>query len=272
MQGSAGRRVPRVEIVAIGTELVMGRVLDTNTHWMEGQIVALGGHVRRAVMVEDDRAEIITVLADSVRRRTDIVITTGGLGPTPDDLTAGCIAELVGAPLAPDEFTLDEYVRRRSLSGRDQITPNLVRMATVPVGARIYQNPVGWAPLINVETGEAPTRIWAMPGPPKEVEGVFTAHLAPVIARESGIHRLAERVSVDMWESEMAPLVAEVMRRFPGSYLKGYVAMRTNGIERLPVDIIVSHTDRAQAEATLHDAIALFEGLLRERGKTMRRG
>jgi len=261
---------PKIEIVAIGTELVMGRVQDTNTYWMEGQIVSLGGHVRRALMVEDDRGEIVDALRDAVRRSPDILITTGGLGPTPDDLTASCLAELLGADLAPDEFTLDEYVRRRGLTGRGELTPNLVRMATVPVGAKVLQNPVGWAPCIGLTI--ASTRLFAMPGPPKEVEGVFTAHIAPIIARISGIHRLAERVTVDMWESEMSPVIEEVMRRFPGSYLKGYVALRVDGQDRLPVDVIVSQQDREQAEETLREAIALFEELVRQRGKTVIRG
>lgn len=256
---------PVIEIVAIGTELVMGRVQDTNTYWMEGQVVPLGGHVRRAVMVEDTKDEIVGVLRDAIRRRTDIVITTGGLGPTPDDLTAACLAELIGAPVAPDEFTLDEYVRRRKLRGREELTPNLIRMATIPVGALVLQNPVGWSPCINVKVDR--TSIFAMPGPPKEVEGVFTAHVAPVIARASGTHRVAARVTVDMWESEIAPLVQEVMRRFPGSYVKGYVAMRQNGTDPLPVDIIVSSNDLRLAEATLGEAMALFEELVKGRGK-----
>jgi len=261
---------PIIEIVAIGTELVMGRVQDTNTYWLAQQIVLLGGHVRRAMMIEDDRAEIVDALGDSVRRGTHILLTTGGLGPTPDDLTSECLAELARTTVAPHEPTLDAFVRRRNLKSRAELTPNLVRMATVPRTATVLQNPAGWAPCVALALGK--TRVYAMPGPPREVEGIFTAHVAPVIARASGIHRLAERVSVDMWESELSPLMQEVARRFPGSFLKGYIAMRNGSDDRLPVDIIVSHADRDEAAATLQAAIALFEELVRAKGKTVRRG
>jgi len=268
--GPAMNHAPTVEIMAIGTELVMGRVLDTNTHWLEGQIVSLGGHVRRAMMVEDDRAEIVDAVRDAIRRRTELLITTGGLGPTPDDVTAACIAEVAGTTCAPHDPTLDDFVRRRNLKSRDDLTPNLIRMATVPVGATVLQNPAGWAPCCVLALDG--TTIFVMPGPPREVEGVFTAHVAPVIARRSGIHRLAERVTVDLWESELAPVIEEVMRRFPGSYLKGYVAMRTAAEDRLPVDVVVSQPDPDQAAATLQAAIACFEELLRAKGKTVKRG
>lgn len=257
---------PHVEIVAIGTELVMGRVLDTNTHWLESQVVDLGGHVRRAIAIEDDADEILDVLRDCVRRRTNVVITTGGLGPTPDDLTSQCLGTLARAPVAPHEPTLDDFINRRALASREELTPNLVRMATVPICARIHPNPVGWAPCIDMEVED--TRIFAIAGPPKEMEGVFTAHVAPVIADLSPMFRLAERVTVDLWESELSPLIETVMQRFPGSYIKGYVAQRD---ERLPVDVIVADADRDLAAGTLNRAVLLLEELLNLQGRTLER-
>ncbi len=260
-------RVPTVETVAIGTELAMGRVQDTNTHWMMGQIVALGGHLRRATIVEDDRAEIIGVIRDSVARGTNFVIAGGGLGPTPDDMTSECLAELCGTTLAVHEPTLDDYVVRRNLGSREDLTPNLVRMATVPATAKVLPNPAGWAPCIDMKLED--TRIFALAGPPHELQGVFTAHVAPAIAEASEIHRLAERVTVDGYESELSPFMQEVMGRFPGSYVKGYVAMRHD--DGLPVDIVVSDVDKERAAGTLRAAIAAFDELLRENGKTLTR-
>jgi nicotinamide-nucleotide amidase len=259
--------IPSIEIVAIGTELVMGRVLDTNTHWIEGQVVNLGGRVRRAVAVEDDPAEILDVLRDAVRRKTDVVVTTGGLGPTPDDVTSECLAQLAGTTVEPHGATLDDFVLRRDMKSRDELTPNLLRMATVPLGATIHANAVGWAPCIDLQVDG--TRVFALAGPPKETEGVFTAHVAPVVAELSSVFRLAERVTVDLWESELSPYIEEVMRHFPGSYLKGYVAMRAE--ERLPVDVIVSDVDHERAQVTLEQAMTMFTDLLGEQGKTVER-
>jgi molybdenum cofactor synthesis domain-containing protein len=262
-----------IEIIAIGTELVMGRIQDTNTFWMEQRIIALGGHVRRAVMVEDSREEILDVLRNAVARHTDLVITTGGLGPTPDDLTAACLAELVGTTAVPHGPTLDEFVLRRNFKSREELTPNLVRMATVPQTATILSNPIGWAPCValNIGNGSGHTRVFAVPGPPNEMQGVFTAHIAPAIAEASGICRIAERVTIDMWESEASPLMQEVMARFPGSFLKGYIAMRTAAEDRLPVDVVVAHSDPVAATTTLHAAVNLFEELLLAKGKTLER-
>lgn len=262
-----------VEIIAIGTELVMGRIQDTNTFWMEQQIVPLGGHVRRAVMVEDDREEILDAVTSAITRHAAFVITTGGLGPTPDDLTFECLAELAGTTVAPHEPTMDEFVRRRKLNSRDELTWNLVRMATVPKTATVLQNPLGWAPCVRMDFGNTDkmTRLFAVPGPPNEMQAVFATHIAPAIAEASGICRVAARVTIDMWESEASPLFQEVMKNFPGSFLKGYIAMRSAPEDRLPVDVIVAHTDRDEAVRRLREAVDLFERLLQAAGRTMER-
>ncbi len=263
-----------VEIIAIGTELVMGRIQDTNTFWMEQQIVPLGGHVRRALMVEDDREEIIDAVNSAISRRTAFVITTGGLGPTPDDLTSECLADIAGTVPVPHEPTLDEFVRRRNLKGGEELTWNLIRMATVPKTATVLPNPIGWAPCVKLQIGNGTgkTTVFAVPGPPNEMQGVFTAHIAPEIAKATGICRLAERVTIDMWESEASGLFQEVMRRFPGSFLKGYIAMRSAPEDRLPVDIIVAHSDPEEAQRRLYDAVTLFGELVTAAGRTMERG
>ena len=87
---------PAIEIYSIGTELLNGQIQDTNSFWMAQQIAALGGYVRRIAILDDDMDELTGVLKDACQRGTRVVITTGGLGPTPDDMTVEAIAKIMG--------------------------------------------------------------------------------------------------------------------------------------------------------------------------------
>src|SRR3712207_4608763 len=99
---------------------------------MAQQIAELGGNLRRVTQLVDDLDQIVDALDDSMRRGTGIIITTGGLRPTPDDLTVEAVARVLNRETVVDEATLDDYMRRRNLSSRDEISPGLRKMATVP--------------------------------------------------------------------------------------------------------------------------------------------
>src|SRR5437764_573365 len=141
-----------VEIFSIGTELLMGRIQDTNSFWLAQQVSELGETVARVTIIGDDRATIVEALQSAVERGAGTIITTGGLGPTPDDLTVQCVADLLGIGTVLDRPVLEDYMRRREI-GEDEISPALRRMATVPEGAEVLLNPAGWAPCIRVEHG-----------------------------------------------------------------------------------------------------------------------
>ncbi|MGQ9813667.1 MAG: molybdopterin-binding protein, partial [Candidatus Roseilinea sp.] len=96
-----------VELFAIGNELLVGQVLDTNTHWLIRSLTALGAHVRRAHIVRDESNEIIDSLDAAIRRAPRLIVTTGGLGPTDDDLTFRAIARMLDVPLVEDPIALD---------------------------------------------------------------------------------------------------------------------------------------------------------------------
>ena len=120
-----------VEIFSIGTELLIGRIQDTNSYWLSQQVTELGGIMGRVTIVGDDRATIIEALGAAVRRGARTVITTGGLGPTPDDLTVECIAELLGVGTAIDRPTIEDS----TASARDYRGGSLSGAATHGDGA-----------------------------------------------------------------------------------------------------------------------------------------
>ena len=260
---------PAVEIFSIGTELVMGRIQDTNSFWMAQELVALGAAMRRITVLPDDLDTIVQALAQAVARRSAVVLTSGGLGPTPDDLTVQALSALVGVPAVVHEPTLDAYVQRRQLNGRGELTEALRRMATVPAGAEVYQNPAGWAPCVSVT--QASTTFFALPGPPKEMQAVFTMHVVPHFTTTYPAHAAVLRVAVHMYESELAPLFAQVRSRFPSTYLKGYIALGGRDTpEGMPVDIIARSADGVPAETVLQQAVAYLATLVADQGQTLR--
>jgi molybdenum cofactor synthesis domain-containing protein len=260
---------PRVEIFSIGTELVMGRIQDTNALWMAQELVDLGALMRRITVLPDDIDTILEALQGAIQRQTDVVLTSGGLGPTPDDLTVQALSTLLGVSSVVHEPTLDAYVQRRNLSGRGELTPALLRMATVPSGAQVYQNPAGWAPCVSI--AKATTTLFALPGPPPEMQAVFTMHIVPFFAQTYPARAAALRVAVDMYESELAPLFAQVRERYPSTYLKGYIAL--GGREApfgLPLDIIARSTSDVPAETILQQAVTYLSTLVAAQGRTLR--
>jgi nicotinamide-nucleotide amidase len=256
-----------IEILAIGTELVIGRIQDTNSFWMAQRIAELGGQVRRITQLPDDLPEIVRTIGESLSRGTRILITCGGLGPTPDDLTVDAVAQAAGRGTFVHEETLTDYVRRRNLEGRHQLTPGLMKMATVPEGAEVLPNPAGWAPCSLVPAGEATVII--LPGPPKEMEAVFSLYVADYISSRTAMKSAALRVIVNMFESEVSPLLQEVMAHVPQTYLKAYVAMREAFDRGLPVDLVATGPTAEAAHQRLQEAVRLLADLVTARGRQL---
>jgi nicotinamide-nucleotide amidase len=257
---------PAIEIFAIGTELVRGLIQDTNSFWLAGQIAELGGDLRRVTLLTDDKEEIRSALQNAVERGAGILIATGGLGPTPDDLTVEAVSEWLGLPVEVSEVAAADYCERRKLT-REELGENLLRMARCPRGAEVMTNPVGWAPCIGVEVGGA--RLFIMPGPPKEMQALFTRYIAPTISESYEVRSASLRVNVDLWESEVSPLMEATMARHPGVYLKAYVALRNSPEEKLPVDLVATAADAASAQALLQAALDDFAAQVRDKGRSI---
>jgi nicotinamide-nucleotide amidase len=254
---------PRVELFAIGTELVMGRIYDTNSFWIAEQLAKLGAWPRRIICLPDEDELVIEAFADSIQRGTDVIITTGGLGPTPDDRTLDCVCGLLGIGQTVDRVTADSYKVRRNLAADSELNPSMLKMATVPDGATVYQNPAGWAPLIELPAG--PTTFYMMPGPPKEMQALWTTHLNGILSSVFHSTTAAKRVWVTMYESEVSPHLQQVMKTHPQTYLKAYVALRSE--TTLPVDLVANGPDDQTAQNTLDAAIALLTALIQAKGK-----
>ncbi|MHB0876306.1 MAG: competence/damage-inducible protein A [Anaerolineae bacterium] len=264
----AFERALQVEICSIGTEIVMGRIQDTNSSWIARRVASLGAFIRRITQVQDDRDDILDVLAGCLARRPDALILTGGMGPTEDDLTVGCVAELLGVGLVPDEATVEVFVKRRNLSDRSQLSAGALKMATVPEGAEVGENPVGAAPCVHLKSGC--TDIFVLPGPPKEMVGTFDMHVMPALALRAQRRTCTVRVAVTMHESEVAPLMNAVMANQRGTYLKAYVALYAAVEGMLPVDIVATGESAEGADEAARQALSTFGDMVVGQGRTWR--
>ena len=255
-----------IELFSIGTELVLGQIQDTNAHWIAQQVLQLGGELRRVTMLRDNFDEMTEALDSAIQRDTALILTTGGLGPTPDDMTVEVIASLIGTKVIVSDETIAEYRKRRKMSDDDPLNEALTKMATMPETAQALQNPAGWAPCISVDHQNS--TIMMMPGPPREMKAIFETHIQPLIVERYRAEISTARVHVNMFEAEVSPLMQKVMQQHPEVYLKAYVSLREEGGNTMPVDIVSTCDEKEESEKQLKLAINFFKKLVLEAGKT----
>lgn len=171
-----------VEILSTGDELLTGQIVDTNSVWLMDRLWDLGVMVRRKTLVGDDRQDLAAALAEAAVR-AEVVVMSGGLGPTEDDLTAECVAAAMGVPLEVDEASLAAIRARFEKLGRT-MTPNNAKQARFPRGATILPNRFGTAPGFRASLGRA--ELFCLPGVPIEYRGLCDEAVLPRLAARAG--------------------------------------------------------------------------------------
>jgi nicotinamide-nucleotide amidase len=237
-------------ILSVGDELVLGQTVDTNSAWMSQQLAAAGCEIVGHQTVADDQPAIEAAILDSARR-CDFLIVSGGIGPTPDDLTRQALAAALGVELDLNEAWL-ERIRTmfRTRLGKEMPPMNAIQ-ARVPRGATMIDNPNGTACGIDAvyQSGDLKNtcRIFVMPGVPKEMKGMFTASVLPVIAASGGgaAIRSATLHTFGMGESAVAERLGELMKRGRNPSVGTTVA---NGIVSLRVNSRFGSVTEAQAK------------------------
>lgn len=189
----------RCDVVAVGTELLLGQIVDTNSAWIGERLAAHGIDSLLQVKVGDNRARIVDVLR-RVLADADAVVVCGGLGPTHDDLTRDAIAELMGAELVPDEEVADRIRKMFARRGR-QMPENNLRQALVPVGATVIPQTRGTAPGLICPVGDKV--VYAVPGVPHELYDMVERAVLPHLdSREAEGSVIVSRVLRTWGESE----------------------------------------------------------------------
>jgi len=226
-----------VEIFAIGNELLVGQVQDTNTHWLIRSLTALGARVRRAVILRDEYDEIADALSGALQRRPRLIFTTGGLGPTDDDLTMRALSRALDLPLAEDPVALEmvrmryEYIASIRPNFNAELNAARRKMALLPLGGLPLANPNGAAPGVVLDINGS-TTIVSLPGVPSEMKDIFTTSLQPVLARSIGAGGYVEHTIVlDRGdESRIATALQDVQSRHSVVYIKSRGQVLEDGI------------------------------------------
>lgn len=182
----------RAEVVSVGTELLLGQIEDTNAQWISERLAAIGVDVLHRQTVGDNLDRIVEALGEATAR-ADVVLVTGGLGPTQDDVTRDAVARLAGVQLERHP-ELEDMLREkfRGFSARPMPASNL-RQADVPAGARTIPPERGTAPGLIVEVPSR-TTIYAMPGVPDEMVEMMTGTILPELSVLAGDGVIASRV------------------------------------------------------------------------------
>ena len=179
------------EIIAIGSELLSSSRTDTNSLWLTDQLNRIGIDVRLKTIVGDDDARLEEVVKDAVKR-SRVVLTTGGLGPTEDDITRKVVARALGKRLSLDEKVLAEIRERFRSFGIANMPERNSRQAMVIAGAEVLSNPNGSAPGLYLEHEGCAVAL--MPGPPREMKPMFENYVRARLDKLAGDTRFATRV------------------------------------------------------------------------------
>jgi nicotinamide-nucleotide amidase len=196
------------EVLAIGTELLLGQVVDTNSSWIGEQLALAGIDCLYQAKVGDNPDRIRTALRDAVER-SDAVIVCGGLGPTQDDITRDVIAEVMGVELVRDPAIEAKIRAMFGTRGRDMPSNNL-RQADVPVGATVMAQQPGTAPGLICPVGDKV--VYAVPGVPYEMKEMVAGSVIPDLARRAGVSAVIRSRTLRTWghsESGIAEVLAE---------------------------------------------------------------
>lgn len=214
-----------VEIVAVGTELLVGEIVNGNAAWLGQRLVEAGFDVTRGVVVGDDMNVITEAVAAAVRRAGTVVVT-GGLGPTADDVTRDALAAVAGVPLrrAP---SVERDLRARYEAFGAPVRQIALRQADVPDGAALLRNDRGTAPGLRLAVGGCV--VYALPGVPDEMEQMFVTSVRPDLLRRAGhptaiVTRTLRTAA--MWESVVADRLADLEKelRESGQVTLAYLA------------------------------------------------
>ncbi len=242
------------EIIAIGTELLLGEIVDTNTALIARALRSVGLDLYRTTIVGDNAERIAQAVREALGR-SDAVITTGGLGPTVDDASRQGVALAVGVPTEFRPELWEQIQERFSRYGRTP-TENNRQQAMIPAGALAVENPVGTAPAFIVET--ATSAVISLPGVPGEMAYLLDSVVLPYLRRRLGLHALIKsRVikTAGTGESWLDERVADLER----------LSNPTVGLSAHPGQVDVRITAKADSEMEANQMLDEVEASLRQR-------
>ena len=257
-----------VEVISTGDEILFGRIVDTNSAWIARRAAELGVWLRRVTSVGDDLKEISGVLREALERGPDLILFTGGLGPSEDDLTVEAIGLAVGRDVVLDQGAV-ERIRRRYEERGIHDTVRGERMARVVDGSRALENPVGMA--TGMEVVEGRSTVMTFPGVPSEMKAMFDAYAAPLIEGRTASRFAANTVVARVVFRDFFPVYRGMQADYPDVYIKNAATSPESPEERvrvkdITVDVVAEGGSREESGGILGEVLAEFDRRLGEVG------
>jgi molybdenum cofactor synthesis domain-containing protein len=241
-QGGAAPKIVTACVLIIGNEILSGRTEDANLAFIAKGLGEVGVRLKEARVIADDAATIVATV-NEMRGRFDYVFTTGGIGPTHDDITAQSVADAFGVPLV-----LDAEAKRLLESGRwrGELNEARLRMAHLPEGARLLRNPTSRAP------GFAIGNVYVLPGVPSIMQGIFDALKGGL---EGGEKLLAKSVGCHLAEGQIAGELGALQQRFPDLEIGSYPYFQRG---EFGVSLVLRGTDRGRLDEAAEELKTLI--------------
>ena len=251
----------RCEVLAVGTELLLGQIVDTNSSWMGEQLAAAGIDSHYQTKVGDNLDRIVGALRIALSR-SDAVIVCGGLGPTQDDITREAIATVMNVPLVRDDAIVERIAEMFSTRGRSMVDSNL-RQADVPAGATVIPQTRGTAPGLICPVGHKV--VYAVPGVPYEMQDMLERAVLPDLQARSGTAATIVSRVLRTWglaESTLAEKVGPRLEALDASGGNPTLAFLASGIEGIKIRITAKAATRDEALALVEAEDAELRALL----------
>lgn len=216
------------EIILIGNELLIGKIQDSNGIWMIHQLLPFGIRITRIITIPDDLDAIASTIQEAIKRKPAYIFTSGGLGPTFDDMTLEGIARGLNPPQKcienPQAIQLIQDAYNKRFGKNMELTSNRRKMGTLPQGAIPLTNRVGTAPgvLIPANNTNGETIIVCLPGVPPELIAIFSDHILPIFQQKmkDGHFYQAGFTFQDLGESKFTELIYQIKDEYPEIWIK----------------------------------------------------
>lgn len=208
----------------IGNEILIGKTQDTNSYWLAKRITKFGHKVERITAVGDELKVISETLRDILKRTPDIIITSGGIGPTHDDMTLEAIARGLNRKLELNKLAYNsikkayKHAYERGILKLDGMTKEREKMAFLPRGSIPLPNTVGTAPGVKINEGH--TSIFILPGVPAEMKAIFRNIIIPILKEKKGKFIEKGFIFMGIGESQIAPYITRLEEKYPQLWIK----------------------------------------------------
>ena len=248
----------KAEIITIGDEILIGQTVDTNSAWMANELNLVGTDIIRITSISDNKKEIFKAL-DNVTEDVDIILITGGLGPTDDDITKSALAEYFGADLVQNKDVL-KHIEQFVIKRKAHMNERNVKQANVPENCKILTNTIGTAPAMLFEdNGKI---IISMPGVPFEMKEIMKNHVIPLLKEKDNSFHIVHKVVLTqgMSESKLAEVLEDWESTLPIEISLAYLP--SPGIIKLRLS--AKGNDKTFIERLVNEELEKLQGIIPE--------